>query len=384
MTVFNANAGAKERYFTPGVTNLKNPISRRELLSWTLAAATGKRFEAFATEASLEPRASSKFDGLKISDETLKFIEQCARDDGGYSPSPDPQYRGNSNTGESDLAAVTYAATLAKTVGWELPHKERSADFIQRHQHPEGVFINLRGNLNPNEDLAVLYNTTQGVVSLRALGEKPKFDPVCVLDRFFEKDVFKKLPWYTLSFYPLFYAALGKPFPQEYRAAIARHIVQNQSADGYLGDHVAATFHMVHFFRLVGEPTPRTEAVVKRVLRDQRPDGGWHLKPPDWDVHACFDAVFILRQLSWSSPASRAAISRAAECVLTCRNSDGGYAHYPGWHSDMDAVYFQMGTLIQAELIPTANFDLPDAETLSSGHAMKPGKIYNHPRAGTE
>jgi hypothetical protein len=38
----------------------------------------------------------------------------------------------------------------------------------------------------------------------------------------------------------------------------------------------------------------------------------------------------------------------------------------------MDAVYFQLGTLIQAEQIPGANYDLPDGQTLSWGHAMKP------------
>ena len=43
--------------------------------------------------------------------------------------------------------------------------------------------------------------------------------------------------------------------------------------------------------------------MVQRVLRDQKPDGGWNIKEPDWDVHACFDAIFILRQLGGSSPA---------------------------------------------------------------------------------
>jgi geranylgeranyl transferase type-2 subunit beta len=354
---------------------LTSAISRRQLLSWTLAAA-GNRLAVSAASARLPESASSPIDGLKIKSETLKFIEKCARDDGGYSPSPDPEYSGDSDTAESDLAAVTYAATLAKTVGWKLPRPDRSADFIQRHQQPNGIFINFQGKLDPKEDLAVLYNTTQGVVSLRALGAKPKVDPVGVLDRFFEKGAFKKLPWYTVSFYPLFYAALGKRFPPEQQAAMAQHIVQNQAADGYLGDHVAATFHMVHFFRLIGEPTPRADAVVKRVLRDQLPDGGWHLKRPDWEVHSCFDAVFILRQLSWNSPPSRAAIQRAAEWALACQTRDGGFSHYRHEHADMDAVYFQLGTLIQAERVPGANYDLPDAETLSWGHAMKPGRIY--------
>jgi len=355
---------------------LSNTLSRRELLSWTLGVAAASRLDLTAALTPGHSSVAPPADGNKIRNDTLNFIEKCARADGGYSPSPDPRYPGSSDTGESDLAAVTYAATLAKTLGWKLPHPERSVDFIRGHQQPSGVFASFAGKFNPQEDLAVLYNTTQGVVSLRALGAKPKVDPSHVLDRFFEKGSFQKLPWYTMSFYPLFYAALGKPFPAEQRAAITRHLVENQAADGYLGDHVAATFHMVHFFRLIGEPTPHADAIVKRVLRDQRPDGGWHLKPPDWDVHSCFDAVFILRQLSWNSAVSRAAIERAAQWAIACQNPDGGFAHYPHEHSDMDAVYFQLGTLIQAELIPGANLDLPDAQTLSWGHAMKPGKVY--------
>jgi geranylgeranyl transferase type-2 subunit beta len=344
-----------------------------------MATAGGSRFETASARTRIEP-PPSEFDGRKVSEATFSFVQECARDDGGFSPSPDPQYRGNSDTKESDLAAVTYAATLAKTLAWELPHREKSAEFVQRHQLPEGTFVNFQGALNPKDDLAILYNTTQGCVALRALGEKPKVDPVHALDRFFAGDSFKKLPWYTLSFYPLFYAALDRPMPREYQESIALHMTQNQAADGYLGDHVAATFHMVHFFRLTGGPTPRADAIVKRVLRDQRPDGGWHLKEPDWDVHACFDAVFILRQLSWDSAASRAAINRAARWALTNQNPDGGFGHFPGWHSDMDAVYFQLGTLIQAEQIPGAKYDLPDAETLSWGHAMKFGKVCARPR----
>ena len=116
--------------------------------------------------------------------------------------------------------------------------------------------------------------------------------------------------------------------------------------------------------------------MVARVLRDQKPDGGWNIKEPDWDVHACFDAVFILRQLGGDSEPVRKAIDKAADWVLSCRNADGGFGHYPGWHSDMDAVYFQFGTLIQAGRVPGAKDDLPDAHLLSWGHAMRPGKVY--------
>ena len=121
---------------------------------------------------------------------------------------------------------------------------------------------------------------------------------------------------------------------------------------------------------------PKASQMVSRVLRDQRPDGGWNIKEPDWDVHACFDAVFILRQLGEDSESVQKAMNKAAQWALTCRNKDGGFGHYPGWHSDMDAVYFQFGTLIQCGRVPSAKRDLPDAHTLSWGHAMRPGRIY--------
>ncbi len=320
-------------------------------------------------------RAASR-DSRLIADETYGFIRRCARPDGGYAPSPDAKYDGNSDTASSDLAAVTYATTLAKTMGWRLPHAERSVEFIHRHQQADGSFSNLEGKMDPKTDLAVLYNTVQGVVSLRALGQRPKINPARVLDRFFEGDAFSRLPWYTTSFFPLFYAALGEPFPSRYDGLLRNLQLRNQAADGYLGDHVASTFHMVHYFRLVGEPTPRATEMVARVLRDQKPDGGWNIKEPDWDVHACFDAVFILRQLGGESEQAQKAIQKAADWALSCRNSDGGFGHYQGWHSDMDAVYFQFGTLLQAGRLRLAKRDLPDAQILSWGHAMRPGRIY--------
>ena len=42
----------------------------------------------------------------------------------------------------------------------------------------------------------------------------------------------------------------------------------------------------------------------------------------------------------------------------------------------MDAVYFQLGTLIQAGHIPGLPANLPDAHVLGWGHAMEPGRSY--------
>jgi geranylgeranyl transferase type-2 subunit beta len=307
----------------------------------------------------------------RLAEDTLAFIRRCARPDGGYAPSPDPAYLGNSDTGLSDLAAVTYAATLAKTMGWTLPDPKMSIAFVQSRQQPDGSFAHVTGKMDSKSDLAVLYNTVQGVVALRALGGHPKIDAGKVLDRFFAGEAFKQLPWYSTSFFPLFYAAQDRPMPAAYDRALRDWMVANQAEDGYLGDHVAASFHLAHYFRLLGQPTPKARQMVARVLRDQKADGGWNIKEPDWDVHACFDAVFILRQLGGDSEPARKAIQKAADWALTCRTEDGGFSHYPHWHSDMDAVYFQFGTLIQAGRVAARN-DLPDGRTLSWGHAIPP------------
>jgi len=342
------------------------PFSRRQFLTRTVCTAAG-----LSLVPSVGIRAEVS-DSEKLAQDTFAFIRRCARPDGGYSPSPDPGYEGNSDTRSSDLAAVTYAATLAKTMGWRLPHAERSIGFVQGHQQEDGTFVNLAGKMDPKSDLAILYNSVQGVVALRALGARPQVDPIKVPDRFFAEQRFEKLPWYTTSFFPLFYAALGRPFPKEYDQALQDRQVRSQAADGYLGDHVASSFHMAHYFRLIGQPMPKAAQMVARVLRDQKPDGGWNIKEPDWYVHACFDAVFILRQLGGGTEPVRQAIAKAADWALSCRNPDGGFGHYPHWHSDMDAVYFQFGTLLQAGRIPGVRRDLPDGRLLSWGHAMSP------------
>ena len=352
------------------------PPSRRTFLRTGVAAVGGacavRTASAFAEDVSRQ----LKSDADQLPQRTFDFIHRCARDDGGYTPSPDPAYPGNSDTGLSDLAAVTYAAVLAKTMAWELPVSQKSVEFVRRHQQKDGSFVNLGGRMDPKAPMSVLYNTTQGVVALRALGRKPDVDPTPVIASFVEGDKYRKLPWYATSFFPLFYAAMDKPYPVDQQTALERHMVENQKEDGYVQDHVAATFHMAHFFRLVGKPTPKADAMVRRVVRDQKPDGGWNIKQPDWDVHACFDALFVVRQLGGDAADVRRAIEKGGRWAQSCRNPDGGFGHFPGKPSDMDAVYFNFGAMIQAGLVPGANLDLPDAHTLGWGHAMKPGKTY--------
>jgi hypothetical protein len=76
-----------------------------------------------------------------------------------------------------------------------------------------------------------MIDTTQGDDALRELGERPEVYPTPVVERLLAGDAYTKLPWYTTSFLPLFYAAMGKPFPEEASRKLARHMERNQAED---------------------------------------------------------------------------------------------------------------------------------------------------------
>ena len=306
------------------------------------------------------------------------FIRRVANPDGSFRPGIDTAYKGTSDTGLSGLASPAYATILCTTFGWSLPYPNETAAFLLSCQKPDGAFYPPTGSMDQTGPLAKLYNTVQSIVSLRLLGVAPKFDPMPVIDYFFKNGEFKELPLYTTSFFPLFFCAVGQKMPEVIDSRMREYIIREQKEDGYLQDHVAATFHAAHYFRLVGEPTPKADAMISRVLRDQKKDGSWHLREPDWDVHACFDALYILRQLGDpTDPRIQEAYKKATAWILQCRKPDGGFTHFPEeTNSDMDAVYFHAGALVESDFVQTHD-NLKNEEILGWGHAMDPGKTYS-------
>lgn len=296
-----------------------------------------------------------------------QFFARTARSDGAFQPGISPDYPGISDSAYSDLAPVTYAAILHRTFGWKLPDEAATRAFLLGRQSSDGAFVNVAGTVDPKSAQGRTYNTTQGIVALRALGTKPKYDPLPVFAAVLEED-YRKLPAYTTSFFPLAYRALDREIPTEADRKIRALMVQDD--DGYLHDHVAATFHAVHYYRLIGQGVPKGERIVARLLRDQKADGSWMLNPPSRDRHATFDAVFTLRHLGGTRDDCAKAIQRAAAWALACRNADGGFGHYPGSTSDADAVYFQVGTLVLAGYLKTVELKKDDARVLGWGHVM--------------
>jgi prenyltransferase beta subunit len=104
------------------------------------------------------------------------------------------------------------------------------------------------------------------------------------------------------------------------------------------------------------------------VIRDQKADGSWMLNPPARDRHATFDACFILRQLGGNKPEAKAALEKAAKWALSCRNTDGGFGHFPGSTSDTDACFFQVGALVQAGWLKPVDPLPRDPHLLGWGH----------------
>ena len=179
---------------------------------------------------------------------------------------------------------------------------------------------------------------------------------------------YKELPPYTTSFFPLAYLCAGKPIPEKADRGIRALMIQDRT--GYMNDHIAATFHASHYYHLVGEPTPKSTEMVRRIISDQSKDGSWFLNMPSRDRHATFDAVFTLRHEGKDSKDCQAAIQRAARSALSCRNDDGGFGHFPGSTSDADANYFQIGTLVMAGFLKPVDPLPADPHLLSWGHLM--------------
>ena len=333
---------------------------------------------ADAQQRGNEPRAATAevLAGLQA------FYRQTARPDGSFRNGIDPEYRGISDAAYSDLAAVTYAVTLHKTFGWKLPFETRTAEFLLGRQKPNGDFFNVAGTVLPDSPDGRVYNTTQGIVALHALGLRPRHDPLPVFEAILKED-YKQLPAYSTSFFPLAYLCAGKAIPEKADRGIRALMVQDET--GYTNDHVAATFHASHYYRLIEEETPRAPRKwsLAYPARSEARRASWLLNMPVTRRSACD----LRRRLH--APARgerdtlecRGAIARAAKWVLSCRNADGGFGPYPGSTSDADANYFQVGTLVMAGFLKPASPLPPDPHLLSWGHLM-PVALQMGPRAG--
>lgn len=327
----------------------------------TVTSALFAILTASASSTSAEPALGEQETLAGLRD----FIKQTALPDGSFRPGVDPKYEGMSDSAYSDMAPVAYAVVIHRTFGWTLPYEEKTREWVLARQADDGAFFNVKGTVDPKSAQGRVYNTTMALMALHGLGVKPKRDPLPVFGQVLVKD-YKDLPAYSSSFFPLAFRLCGKTLPGDGDKRLRATMIQAE--DGYLNDHVAATFHAVHYDRLLGEKTPKADAILARTLREQKPDGSWMLNPLARDRHAAFDAVFMLKHLGKGRDDCRKAIDKAAAWALSCRNADGGFGHFPGSTSDWDAVFFHVGVLTMAGKLRPADKLPPDAHLLGWGH----------------
>jgi len=324
-------------------------------------------------------RGTTAASGAEVIEGLRRFLAGCRRSDGGVRPGLDHRYQGASDTALSDLAAPVYTLILEETFGFRVLDRRRTRRFIERGRNPDGLWRAAGAPDAPAH--LVLYDTMQALLGLRILGggRLPRIGQERTIGgvrRLLAAGAARSFPPYALDFFGQFFAILGRPLP----GAIARAVWKAYRARyraGEVGGHVASTFHFVRHALLAGRRVPDAPAILRRTLALQRRDGSWNRMPDrSWDVHATFDGTFIVRQLGFRigwSPACTRALEGAARYALACRNPDGGFGHFPGATSDVDAAYFQAGTLVMSGRLSATPVPLRLARVLGWGHVFPAG-----------
>src|SRR5438105_5016679 len=181
-------------------------MRRRSMIAMREITRLGAALLALLLAASARADEPTPEDVLKG---VREFFAKTARPDGSFRPGVGADYPGMSDSAYSDLAPTVYAVILHRTFGWELPHAEKTKEFLLSRQGADGAFVNVAGTADPKSPQARAYNTTQGLVALHALGLKPRYDPLPVFDSVLKED-YKAMPLYMTSFFPLAYLAAGK------------------------------------------------------------------------------------------------------------------------------------------------------------------------------
>jgi hypothetical protein len=122
------------------------------------------------TSVAAADEPAAKVTPLEVLDALKAFWEKTALPDGSFWSGIDPDYKGLSDSALSDLAPLTYAVTLHQTFGLKLPYEVKTLANLLARQKEDGAFYHAQGAGDAKAPLMRVYNTTQGLVALHALG----------------------------------------------------------------------------------------------------------------------------------------------------------------------------------------------------------------------
>jgi len=298
----------------------------------------------------------------------VDYLFSLSDKEGGFQSSTVLNFLGVADGKVSEIAPATYAAEIAQTLGIEVPFPEKTAEFIQLHQHPDGYFRNLVPLPGVPTDEYLLYNTCISLRGLKALGKSPRHDPRKWLDSHIRSA--SVIGPYEPDFYANSYAAVEEEMKPDCFHKLADYLLSKQDEKtGWLLQpglkelnwpferHNPFTFHAARVFHLAGQRIPMADKILETFMALQEDDGSWK----EGNVHGTFDACVTIRMLSDNSEKFQKAIRRAGDWVLTCQREDGGFNHFgnkaiKGYidnaPSEMDACYFHVSTLAMAGILP--------------------------------
>ncbi len=322
-------------------------------------------------------------------EQILEHLFSLENEDGSFRPSATKDYCGIADGKVSEIAATTYIAEIAQTLGETLPHPERTVDYIRFFQDKDGCFRATPPEI-PAEGYEV-YNTCMAVKGLKALGCLPEQDVRPWLDRAMLED---KTGYYGYrhDFAANIHACYGSKFSGAAFAKVRDSKLRFfDEATGWCfskfeTEHAGGTwpycrernnpmaFHTIRFFKLCGQPIPFEEKALKTFLAAQESNGSWSRG----GVHGNFDAIVAIRILD-GQHTHDAAIQRAADWAETCLQADGGFNHFgndappelaqhAGAPSEVDACYFHVATLVMAGRLP--NHIPPENNWIGWGHSL--------------
>ncbi|NOY83064.1 MAG: hypothetical protein GXP31_18855 [Kiritimatiellaeota bacterium] len=281
--------------------------------------------------------------------------------DGTWRASTRGGYLGISDCLYNDTSAAAYVAELLLTLGIEHPNRTQTIEFINARQTLEGYYRPLDARCAPRWYPA--HSTWKSLRGLRALGGKPRYDPLPFLRKHGLELRFDD-PAHCYSYAPDMvagcYDLLDEPIPADVAAHLtALYASRRDSLTGWFIQTTPypfslmnpMTFHAMRTYKYTGRPLPEADLILEWFMRMQEKDGGW----TGGGVHGTFNAGVVIRTLSDNSEQYKKALRRAGEWILdSCWNKDGGFNHLgDGKPSEADACYFHIATLVMAGMIPT-------------------------------
>ncbi len=291
----------------------------------------------------------------------IDYLLALRNEDGTWRASTIDGYLGISDCLYNDTSAATYVAELLLTLGVEHPNPAQTIEFINARQASGGHFKPLDPRCAPRWYPA--HSTWKSLRGLRALGGKPRFDPLPFLRKHgLELDFDDPARFYAYApdMVAGCYDLLDEPIP----ADVANHLVAlyESRADPLTGWFIQTTpypfarmnpmtFHAMRTFKYTGREPARADLILEWFMRMQEGNGSW----THGGVHGTFNACVVIRTLSDNSERYRDALCRAGKWVITsCWNEDGGFNHMgDNRPSEVDACYFHIATLVMAGMIPT-------------------------------